>query len=45
LIEIDDKYKIFNHGDTCIDIGSSPGSWTQVAVKRTNADNFGNKVI
>jgi 23S rRNA (uridine2552-2'-O)-methyltransferase len=38
LIEIDDKYKILNFGDTVVDIGAAPGSWSQVAVKRTNSD-------
>lgn len=38
LIEIDDRFGILNPGDNVIDIGAAPGSWTQVAVKRTNAD-------
>nr|CAH7714306.1 unnamed protein product [Callosobruchus chinensis] len=38
LIEIDDRFKIFNPGDIVVDCGASPGSWTQVAVKRVNAD-------
>nr|CAI5817065.1 unnamed protein product [Callosobruchus analis] len=38
LIEIDDKFKILNPGDIVVDCGASPGSWTQVAVKRVNAD-------
>lgn len=38
LIEIDDKFRILQPGYTVIDCGASPGSWTQVAVKRVNAD-------
>ncbi|XP_050298778.1 rRNA methyltransferase 2, mitochondrial [Anthonomus grandis grandis] len=40
LIEIDDKFKIMKPGDTVIDCGASPGSWTQVAVQRVNSDGF-----
>lgn len=38
LIEIDDSQSIFTPGDVVIDCGAAPGSWTQVAVKRVNAD-------
>ncbi|CAH1954582.1 unnamed protein product [Acanthoscelides obtectus] len=38
LIEIDDRYKILSPGDIVVDCGAAPGSWTQVAVKRVNAD-------
>ena len=38
LIEIDEKYKFLHPGHTVIDIGAAPGSWTQVAVQRTNSD-------
>lgn len=34
LIEIDDKDKLIKAGMTVIDLGSAPGSWSQVAVKR-----------
>ncbi len=34
LLEIDAKYSILNNQDTIIDLGSSPGSWSQVASKR-----------
>ena len=29
LIEIDEKFKVFNGGMTVIDIGAAPGSWSQ----------------
>ncbi|MFQ3171984.1 MAG: 23S rRNA (uridine2552-2'-O)-methyltransferase [Oleispira sp.] len=34
LMEIDDKDKLIKPGMTVIDLGSAPGSWSQVAVKR-----------
>lgn len=37
LLEIDDKYKIIAPGDLVLDCGAAPGSWTQVAVERSNA--------
>jgi 23S rRNA (uridine2552-2'-O)-methyltransferase len=33
LIEIDEKFKIFKGGQSVIDIGAAPGSWSQYAVK------------
>ena len=36
LLEIDDRYQIFHDGDTVIDCGASPGSWSQVVLKRIN---------
>lgn len=38
LLEIDDKYKIMKPGDVVIDCGAAPGSWTQIAATRTNAN-------
>ncbi|KAK9451596.1 FtsJ-like methyltransferase-domain-containing protein [Limtongia smithiae] len=35
LIEIDEKHKLFKPAQTVIDLGFSPGSWTQVVVDRT----------
>ena len=34
LIEIDQKYKILKKGMTLLDLGSSPGGWSQVASKK-----------
>ncbi|KAI5861240.1 ribosomal RNA methyltransferase MRM2 [Durotheca rogersii] len=33
LIEMDSKYKLFKSGQTVIDLGYAPGSWSQVAVE------------
>lgn len=38
LIEINDRTKILRPGQTVIDCGASPGSWTEVAVSETNAN-------
>ncbi|KAH8685935.1 FtsJ-like methyltransferase-domain-containing protein [Tricladium varicosporioides] len=35
LLEIDAKYRIFKKGQTVVDLGYAPGSWSQVAVERT----------
>ncbi|KAI1499835.1 FtsJ-like methyltransferase-domain-containing protein [Biscogniauxia marginata] len=35
LLEIDSKYSIFRRGQTVVDLGYAPGSWSQVAVERT----------
>jgi 23S rRNA (uridine2552-2'-O)-methyltransferase len=37
LMEIDDKDKLIKPGMTIVDLGSSPGSWCQVAVQRLKA--------
>lgn len=34
LMEIDDKDKLIKPGVTIVDLGSAPGSWSQVAVQR-----------
>ena len=33
LIEIDEKFKVFNGGMSVLDIGAAPGSWSQYASK------------
>ncbi|KAH0491486.1 hypothetical protein TgHK011_002916 [Trichoderma gracile] len=35
MVEIDSKYKLFKRGQTVVDLGYAPGSWSQVAVDRT----------
>jgi len=35
LLEINDKHRLFKPGDTVVDLGYAPGSWSQVAVNRT----------
>lgn len=38
LIEINDRSKILQPGQTVIDCGAAPGSWSEVAVNETNAN-------
>ncbi|XP_058450066.1 rRNA methyltransferase 2, mitochondrial [Malaya genurostris] len=38
LLEIDQKYSLIQPGSTVIDCGAAPGSWSQLAVKHSNAD-------
>ncbi|KAF2436304.1 FtsJ-domain-containing protein [Tothia fuscella] len=35
LLEINEKYKFFKAGQTVVDLGYAPGSWSQVAVAKT----------
>ncbi|KAL2045075.1 hypothetical protein N7G274_002850 [Stereocaulon virgatum] len=35
LLEINEKYHLFRRGQTVVDLGYAPGSWSQVAVDRT----------
>jgi 23S rRNA (uridine2552-2'-O)-methyltransferase len=35
LLEINDKYKLIKAGMTVVDLGSAPGSWSQIAAKLT----------
>lgn len=35
LLEINEKHRLFKRGDTVVDLGYAPGSWSQVAVNRT----------
>lgn len=37
LEEIDQRYKIFKTGQTVLDLGASPGSWSQYASKKVGA--------
>lgn len=38
LSEIDQKSNLLHPGQTIIDCGAAPGSWTQIAVNKTNAN-------
>lgn len=37
LIEIDDKHRLLKPGKTVIDLGASPGGWSQVAAERVKS--------
>jgi 23S rRNA (uridine2552-2'-O)-methyltransferase len=34
LIQLDERFNIFRQGDTVIDLGASPGGWSQVASEK-----------
>lgn len=37
LMEMDDRLRLLSPGMSVIDCGAAPGSWSQVAVDRTNS--------
>jgi 23S rRNA (uridine2552-2'-O)-methyltransferase len=39
IIEVDEKFKIFNKGKIVIDLGASPGGWSQYAVTKVGEGN------
>ena len=39
ILEIDDKFKIFKKGLKVLDLGSAPGGWSQVVVKKVGKNN------
>lgn len=45
LIEIDDKHHILKVGQRVVDLGAAPGGWSQVAAKRTRAEEGKGQVV
>tara|TARA_Y100001935_G_scaffold61322_1_gene51364 strand:+ start:314 stop:979 length:666 start_codon:yes stop_codon:yes gene_type:complete len=55
IIQIDEKFNIFNKGNSVLDLGAAPGSWTEVALERAGGitvavdildmDNIKNAII
>jgi 23S rRNA (uridine2552-2'-O)-methyltransferase len=45
LMEIDDKYRLLKPGQSIVDLGAAPGSWSQVAANRTRAGEGRGRVI
>ncbi|KAJ6644952.1 Ribosomal RNA large subunit methyltransferase E [Pseudolycoriella hygida] len=41
LLEINEKFKLFQPGMKVVDLGAAPGGWSQVAAKITKADKLG----
>ena len=39
IMEIDEKFKIFQKGQKVLDLGSAPGGWSQVVVKKVGEGN------
>ncbi|MGM0510678.1 MAG: RlmE family RNA methyltransferase [Thermoplasmatota archaeon] len=40
LMQIDQKYNIFNEGKTVVDLGASPGGWSQYAAEQVGEGNI-----
>src|SRR5687768_8743990 len=45
LAEIDEKYHILRPGMLVVDLGAAPGSWSQLAARRTRAEEGEGRVI
>jgi 23S rRNA (uridine2552-2'-O)-methyltransferase len=45
LLEMDDKIKCLKPGAVVVDLGSTPGSWTQIAVERTKSQTGKGRVV
>jgi 23S rRNA (uridine2552-2'-O)-methyltransferase len=40
LLQLDSRFFIFKKGQTVLELGSSPGGWSQVAVEKIGTDGF-----
>lgn len=40
LMEIDDKDKLLRRGEVVVDLGATPGGWSQVAAERVGSDGL-----
>lgn len=40
LIEVDDKDKLLRRGEVVVDLGATPGGWSQVAAKRVGGEGM-----
>jgi 23S rRNA (uridine2552-2'-O)-methyltransferase len=45
LIEIDDKYRLFQPGGRIVDLGAAPGGWAQIAAARVKSREGRGRVI
>jgi 23S rRNA (uridine2552-2'-O)-methyltransferase len=45
LLEIDDKFKLFRPGQSVVELGASPGSWTQIITQKLKSPNSGSKIV
>ena len=45
LIELDDSFRLLKPGVTVVDLGATPGGWTQVAVARVGAGETGGGAV
>ncbi|XP_057651931.1 rRNA methyltransferase 2, mitochondrial [Diorhabda carinulata] len=45
LLEIDEKYKILKPGQIVLDVGASPGSWSQVIAHKINSNGKNKELL
>ena len=45
LIDLDDQFGILKPGAAIVDLGAAPGGWSQVAAKRTGAEQGNGRVV
>ncbi len=45
LIELDDGFRLLKPGATVVDLGATPGGWTQVAASRVRAGEMGGGAV
>lgn len=45
LMQIDDKHEFLKSGARIVDLGAAPGGWSEVAAKRTQADQGKGQVV
>lgn len=45
LLEINEKFSLIKQGNFVLDLGASPGSWSQIAVKLSNSSNKQKRVL
>ena len=38
LIQLDERFSLFRAGDTVIELGASPGGWSQVAIEKVGSE-------
>jgi 23S rRNA (uridine2552-2'-O)-methyltransferase len=45
LIELDERFRFLKPGQCVVDLGAAPGGWTQVAVRRVEAERGKGRVV
>lgn len=45
LKEIDERYKVFKHGQAVVDLGAAPGGWSQIAAKKVGSVQGKGRVV
>ena len=45
LMEMDERFHLFRHGQKIVDLGAAPGGWAQYAAKRVGAAEGRGRVV